>query len=117
MRKNWLFWLTRVLAILFIGLISLFALDVFDLDLSLGGLLLGLFMHLIPTYALLIALFIAWRFPLPGGFLFIMLGASYFFFMKGQHWSAYLIVGGIPVLIGLLFICEHLLNKRNQSPA
>lgn len=115
MKKTWLFWLPRILAILFIGLISLFAFDVFDADLSLGGKLLGLVMHLIPTCVLLIALVIAWKWPLPGGILFILGGVAYFFFARGQHWSAYLLIGGIPVLIGLLFIAEHFTKIRRQS--
>lgn len=115
MKKTRQFWLPRFLALLFIGFISLLAFDVFDADLSLSGKLLGLFMHLIPTYFLLIAFLIAWKWPLPGGILFILAGGVYIFFAGGQHWSAYLIVGGIPALIGLLFIAEHFINIRRQS--
>ncbi len=115
MKKTWLFWFPRLLAFLFIGLISLFAFDVFEGDSSLWGKILGFLIHLTPTYVLLALLFIAWKWPLPGGILFILAGAAYFFFARGQHWSAYLIVGAIPALIGLLFIAEHFMNIRRQS--
>jgi len=115
MKKTWLFWAPRLLAILFIGLISLFAFDVFDSGTSVGEELLAFLIHLIPTYVLLALLIISWKWPLPGGILFILAGGSYFFFAREQHWSAYLIVAGIPALIGLLFITEHFMNIRWQS--
>jgi len=109
------FWLPRLLAILFIGLISLFAFDVFEGESPLWEKILGFLIHLTPTYVLLALLFIAWRWPLTGGILFILAGASYIFFSREQHWSAYLIVTGIPTLIGLLFITEHFLKTKRRS--
>jgi hypothetical protein len=115
MKVIWLFWLPRLLAILIIGLISLFALDVFESGLSLREEFLAFLIHLIPTFVLLALLFIAWKWPLSGGILFILAGGAYFFFAGGQHLSAYLLVGGIPALIGLLFITEHFLDKKRQA--
>lgn len=114
MKKNWYFWLPRILALFFVGLISLFALDVFDGGSPLGEMILGFLIHLTPTYVLLALFFIAWKWPLPGGILFILMGASYFLLASDQHWSAYLIVAGTPILIGLLFITEFFLNIKSQ---
>ena len=115
MKKPWHFLLPRILAMLFIGLISLFAFDIFDNESPIGEMIIGFLIHLTPTYVLLAMLFIAWKWPFPGGILFILLGASYFFLATDQHWSAYLIVAGTPMLIGLLFMTDDLLNRRNRS--
>ncbi|MBM3137146.1 MAG: hypothetical protein FJZ98_03040 [Chloroflexi bacterium] len=112
MKKNWLFWLPRILAILFTAMISLFAFDMFEGNSSIWEKLLGFLIHLIPTYVLVILLVIAWKLPLPGGILFILAGSSYFLFASEQHWSAYLIVSGIPMLIGILFILDQFLAKK-----
>lgn len=114
MNKKWYFWLPRILSLLFVGLISLFAFDVFDGESPLGTMILGFIVHLTPAYVLLSLLFIAWKWPLPGGILFVLIGASYFFLSTGQHWSAYLVVAGTPILIGLLFIAEYFFNRRSQ---
>jgi len=60
-RSKVLFWLPRVLTILFILFISMFALDVFSTGLGLLGTIIGLFMHLIPTIILTLILVIFWR--------------------------------------------------------
>lgn len=115
MRTNWLIWILRIPAIHLIALISLFALDVFEGNTALGEKLPGLFIHPSPTCVLVILLFIAWKRPLSGGILYTLAGASYFLQTSGQNWSAYLIVAGIPMLTGTLFIASHFLIQRNQS--
>ena len=59
--KRLLFWLPRGFCLLFAAFISLFALDVFSEGYSLGETLVALFMHLIPTFVILLALAVAWR--------------------------------------------------------
>ena len=56
-----LFWAPRVLCLLFIAFVSMFALDVFGEAHSFGQLLIALTMHLIPTFVLVTFLVIAWR--------------------------------------------------------
>jgi hypothetical protein len=112
MKKHWYFWLPRILAILFIMMISLFAFDVFEGNTPFGEKLLGFLIHLAPTYVLVILLVIAWKRPLPCGILYILAGCSYFLLTSDQHWSAYLIMVGIPAVIGILFIDEYSLAKK-----
>jgi len=68
--KKIFYWLARVLSILFIIFISLFALDVFGEAMWLTALL----MHLIPSFILIIITIIAWKKGLLGGIIFIILG-------------------------------------------
>jgi len=72
-----LLWAPRVLGILFAAFISMFALDVFGVGYTLWETLVALFMHLIPTYILIIVIILAWRWAWVGGALFIGLGVLY----------------------------------------
>ena len=56
-----LFWAPRVLSILFIAFLSMFALDVFGEHLGFWPTTFALAMHLIPSIVLLIVLLLAWR--------------------------------------------------------
>jgi len=56
-----LFWLPRILCIIAILFISLFALDAFQPDLTIWQQLEAFLMHLIPSFILLILLLIAWK--------------------------------------------------------
>jgi len=103
-------WIARILGILFAIFISLFALDVFEPGVPFGRILIALFMHLVPTYIILILLWTAWKRPLIGGLLFILAGAAYPIMVRGEDLIAFLLIGGIPALIGVLFLASHLLK-------
>ncbi|WP_092308945.1 DUF7670 domain-containing protein [Brevundimonas viscosa] len=66
----------RGLAMLGIGFISLFALDVFGMEGSLAWRLGGVLVHLAPSFVLAGILAVAWRWPALGGALFIAAGLS-----------------------------------------
>jgi hypothetical protein len=103
--RRLLLWSPRILGILFAGFVSLFALDVFGEGYSFGEAMVALLIHLIPTYMIIIALAIAWRWDWLGGFLFVGLGLLYIILFQGRVGSmAYLIISGPPILVGLLFL-------------
>jgi signal transduction histidine kinase len=96
-------WLPRILSVLFIAFISVFALDVF----SEPQWFLALFMHLIPSYFLIVITIVAWKHEVLGGFLFLIAGFALLLF---THFEALII--GIPVfIIGLLFLLTKRLYK------
>lgn len=106
-KSKTLYWLPRILAVLFILFISLFALDVFSEYQTIAEIALALFMHLIPSFLLIIATVIAWRWRFMGGILFVLLGTvSIFFFNSYEHILTFLLVSLPPILLGLLFIWE-----------
>ncbi len=114
-REQWLKWTPRILAIVFILFLALFALDVFGMYNTIWETTVALFMHLIPNFLLLIALIIAWRWPVPGGSLFILLGiASIFAFDTTRMISTLLMITLPPVVIGVLFIVYGLLHEQAQ---
>ena len=59
--RRLLFWAPRILTIIFIAFISMFALDVFDEHLGFWQTALALLMHLLPSIVLIVALVLAWR--------------------------------------------------------
>lgn len=75
--KRTLFWAPRVLTIVFIAFLSLFALDVFDGHLGFWQTVLALTMHLIPVFVLIAALILAWRWEWIGAVLYAAAGLLY----------------------------------------
>jgi len=106
--KRVLFWAPRVLSILFAVFLSLFALDVFDVfgeGYDLWDTIVALLIHLVPTYIVVIALVIAWRWGWVGTILFTALALFYLVWSWEQfHWSAYMAISGPLVLVGVLFL-------------
>lgn len=105
MRSKYLYWAPRVLAILFIAFLSIFALDVFGEGYGFLELSIALFMHLIPVFGLVAVLLIAWRWEKIGGIIFIILalGFTVFFNTYQQGLLVFLAISGPPFLIGALF--------------
>ena len=68
-------WVPRILCILAILLISMFALDSFSPERTFWQNLGAFLIHLIPSFALIALLIVAWKWELPGGIAF----ASYRF--------------------------------------
>ena len=110
--KKALYWLPRILGVGFIVFISLFAMDAFGGNQTPTQMVLGFFIHMIPTFLLIIILLIAWKVEWVGGIFFIAIGLFYCLFAQGQHWSAYCLVAGPPILIGILFILQYVLFRK-----
>jgi len=72
-----LFWTPRVLSLLFIVFLSLFALDVFGGNLGFWQTALALIMHLLPVFVLIVALIMAWRWEWIGAAIYAAAGLLY----------------------------------------
>ncbi|HMB24622.1 MAG: hypothetical protein ACM33V_06535 [Chloroflexota bacterium] len=115
--KQILFWTPRVAGILFVLFISLFALDIFDMQLGFWGTVVGLFMHLIPSILLTIATVIAWKREWFGAVLFIGWAIFYVASAHGFEWFVYLLIAGLPALIGLLFLAGWIWRRQIRESA
>ena len=104
--KKFIYWSPRILWLAFAIFISLFALDVFEPGIPFWRALGGFFIHLIPTYILLIVLLLAWRWECIGAVSALVLALLYIFVMShGQlHWSEYLAIVLPLLIIGALFL-------------
>lgn len=113
--KQALYWTPRVAGILFILFLSLFALDVFEMDLGFWGTIVGLFMHLIPSILLAIAIALAWRWEWIGALIFAGWSVFYIASARGFPWSVYAIIAGIPLVIGILFLVDWIYRKEIRA--
>ena len=113
MKNKLLYWTPRVLSIAFAVFISLFALDVFGEGYSFWKAVLALVIHLIPTYLVIIATLIAWKWGLLGGSMFIALGLFYVFMTRGRAHLSVPIITAPLILIGGMFILNRLTKKRD----
>jgi len=120
---KFLHWTPRIICILSILFISMFAADSFEQGNTIWQQLASLFMHLIPTFILTALLFIAWKWENLGGLLFILIGiaSSPFIFMinhNRNHFSIGQSIGIIAminlpfVVVGILFIISYYRKKK-----
>ncbi len=102
----------RWLGVIFVIFISLFAANIFGESFS----WLALFMHLIPSIAVLVGLIVAWRYDYVGGIIFIALGVGYILMVWGSFlWITYIVISGPAIIIGILFLLNELVLKRNKN--
>lgn len=109
--KNSLTWSPRILGILFILFISLFALDIFGQGYTVWETIVGLFMHLIPSFLMVIALVLGWRNPALGAALFLLIGIAFYMWFDGVWLAA-----GPPLVIAALFAASAF-TQRRATPA
>jgi hypothetical protein len=113
-----LFWTPRVLGLLFAGFLSLFALDVFSAGYSFWETVAALLIHLIPTAVLLVVLALSWRWPWVGTIGFIGFAVWYLAAFWAQFpASVYLMLAGLPFLLGLLFLVDWWYRGTLRMPS
>jgi hypothetical protein len=111
-KLNWkkvVTWSPRILVILYIIFITLFAFDesVFSLP---------WFVHLMPTLILTLILVLTWRKPLSAGIIFLILGVGFTFVFKTyETWLAFLIISLPLILVGILFLLERIFLKKKKK--
>jgi len=113
-----LYWSPRVLSICFAVFISLFALDVFGEGNGFWETLLALAIHLVPTYIIVLCIWLAWRREWIGALGFAGLGIAYIIMSGGrQHWMAYVIISGPLFLLAGLYLWNWLWRGGMKSGA
>ncbi len=118
-------WLPRVICILAILFVSIFALDAFAPGLTMWQQLGGFFLHLIPSFILAGFLIIAWKWEFIGGIIFmaIGIGLSPLVFMMNYQRNhsvgiSFIIILMITIpfaLVGILFMISQRLKKKEFS--
>lgn len=122
MNKKILFLAPRILCIMAIIFVSLFALDSFNSEKTLFKQIQEFLIHLIPSVVLLGILILAWKKELIGGILFILIGLVFspWLFIRNYQinhsvWTSLEVVLLISVpfiVVGLLFILSF---KKKKS--
>ncbi len=119
--NGWLYWTPRVLAIVFLGFLAMFSLDIFEGNYGFWGTVVGLLMHNIPVIVLAIVLAIAWKREIVGGVVFVLAGLFYITLIwrnmmmhPGQPGTilSSLIITGPALVIGILFAINWVKKEK-----
>jgi hypothetical protein len=118
-----LHWVPRIICILAILFVSMFALDSFAPGMSFWQQIGAFLMHLIPSFILTAMLIVAWKWEFIGGIIFTVLGLglSPFIFIHNlrMNHSVWMSLGIIMMITfpfiaaGILFILCHYRKKKN----
>lgn len=116
-----LYWTPRIAAILIIFFVSLFSLDVFEMEASPPELFGAFLMHNLPSIAMVVVLLFAWRKPLVGFIAFLLVGVFFLrFVISGQGLGHFLLFSGPLLLIACLFYANwrwlRSLSHASQNP-
>jgi len=117
-------WVPRLLGLLAIMFVSLFALDSFEPGVPFFRQLAAFFMHMIPSLALAAILVLAWKNEMVGGIVLVVIGvvlSVLVFNLNYQRLGSVSKSLGIIALItfpfildGLLFLFSHYWKKRHS---
>lgn len=120
-----LYWVPRILCILTILFVSMFASDAFSPQNTVWQNIVSLFMHLLPSIILIIVLVIAWKWELVGGIILTIMGLAFstgvFLINMKRFHSVGKSLGNAVILClpfvvsGILFIVNHYSKKRIQT--
>lgn len=105
-----IYWAPRVLMIIFIGMISAFALDAFT-EYSGISAILAFFIHMVPSIILIIFLMIAWIREKIGFYIFAGLGIIFGVFFNAFTGAGFFFLV-LPIwMIAILFLLSNKLNN------
>ena len=119
--RRTLLWVPRVLSIVYIAFLSLFALDAFSEEYGFWRTLLALAIHLIPSLVLVSSLVLAWRREWIGGVLFAAAGLYYTFIVLSRHvppatklaWIR--TIAGPAFVVAALFLANCLIRQKPRA--
>ena len=121
-----LHWTPRILCILAILFISMFATDAFDSRLTLWQQIRDFVIHLIPSFILILFLVAAWKWERIGGIIFLVIGIGfspviyYHNFNMNQSVMAslqVLLFITLPfIVVGILFLLSYYMKKKYKLP-
>jgi len=119
-----LYWAPRIICILAILFVSLFALDAFEPELTIWQQIGGFLIHLIPSFILLGLLILAWKYEYIGGIILILIGLIFSFIvfrmnyrMNDSIWKSLIVIASITfpfIIAGILFVIHHLKIRKTN---
>jgi len=117
-------WVPRILCILAILLVSMFAIDAFGPGQTIWHQISDFIIHLVPSLVLITLLVIAWRYEKTGGIIMAVAGTIFCIWLfranyRHNHffWRSFSIMMAMAfpfALSGILFIISHYLKKKEQ---
>ncbi|NQV01170.1 MAG: hypothetical protein HQ542_00860 [Bacteroidia bacterium] len=120
-----LYWSPRILCILAILFVSMFALDSFESGHTIWQQIGAFLIHLIPSFILIVMLVVAWKWELIGGIIIAATGILFtpFIFihnfqMNNSVWMSVGIIMAITfpfIIVGVLFLLSHFLRLKETK--
>lgn len=108
-------WVPRIVSLLFVVFISIFAFDVFD-EYQGWNLVLALFMHLLPSFVLLAVIVVAWEHDILGVIAFFGFAVLYIVWAGLERpWTWYALISGPAILISVLYFVNWIHIKREKN--
>lgn len=119
-------WIPRILCILAILIVSMFALDSFSSDRTFWQNITAFMLHLIPSFVLLAVLIVAWKWEKVGGIILTVIGIILLIVLfnlnyKQRQFSLAQSLINVSLLClpfvisGILFIVSHYRKKKELS--
>ncbi|HUJ32435.1 MAG TPA: hypothetical protein VLY23_14215 [Candidatus Acidoferrum sp.] len=123
--KRVLFWTPRVLSVVYIAFLSVFALDVFGENLPFWLTVQHLIIHLIPCFGLLAVLILAWRWEWIGALFYTIWGLFYVVWVASvaRPWSPAmrlnfaLVIAGPALVTAVLFLVDWFKHAELRTPS
>jgi hypothetical protein len=113
--ERYLYWLPRILGIIYILFLAIFALDVFIPGKTIGYYLIALFMHLIPNFVVLALLLFSWKYEKIGGIIFILLGVFSLFLIRTNGFFLNYVLISFPIFsIGILLLLHYRMGVKEK---
>lgn len=104
-------WSPRVLSMIFIVFIMLFSLDIFEPGVPWYDIIVGLFIHNIPAFILIIILWLSLNKPLIGAITYFLLGVLYIIWVivvtDLEMFGAILAICLPSMIIGILYFIDY----------
>lgn len=113
--KKAIHWAPRILSLAFVAFLSIFALDVFTGPFE-WMMIVGFLVHLLPSFALLALVLLAWRYPLVGAIAFIGFALGYVLLAGlDRPWSWYAFISGPALIVGVLYLTDWLRLRKEST--
>jgi hypothetical protein len=115
-------WTPRIICIIAILFVSMFAFDSFSTGNTLLENLGSLLMNLLPSFMLIAFLIFAWKWEMIGGIIFIIIGLGFSPFLYSHNFKMSQSVGSalgtvllltLPfIIVGVLFVVSHFMKRE-----
>lgn len=114
--KYTMIWLPRIIVLLLIGLLLMLSLDSFIDEPTIGRKILGFLIHLLPDVLVVGCLWVAWKFRMLGGILFMILGLIFSIFIGTCSSASRFFSISLPLFAaGVLFMVSQRWMMGNNS--
>jgi hypothetical protein len=107
-----LYWTPRIITIFFILFLAMFSLDVFDSCNYLWECILGLLIHNVPVFILIIILAISWKYEIVGAIAFAIMGVAYIILLALNPEFEWYMISWAITIAGPLFLIGYLFLKN-----